>query len=340
MAAGATWRRRLRVFRDAVPRRRGERAATRAAARPTTGGAKRATPSREAAMTSSERQTGTASPNARWREPPRLLRFAGAAVTRCVATITRLAARTLSRVRPDRLSIAVRATSIEAVYLRSARLVWRARADLTPGRDVEPALRGLLRTAPGVRRRARVVAAFAPPWAQTKRLVRPPAPAARAATPVVRDHSAAFFHHRAPIHIANARHGRDGSLWSCAFDRTAIERLSTVLAERGLRLHVVVPDDSAAPCSATLANHRVALAWRPSYRAPPVVRCLRIAVGGTMLVVASLLLAALVAPSLRDRGRVAPTSRCVDVTRARGAFQLHSAASARRRSTCGSHCVT
>ncbi len=274
-------------------------------------------------MTSWKRQTGYSPPivrapsNARWQEPPCIQRFARAAVTRCAATITRLAAHTLGSLRRDRLGLALRAGAIEAVYVRGARVIWCERVDISSPRAIGEPLRRVIASAPRARRRPRVMAAFGPLWAHTKRLFGPSEASTQAAVHVVREYTAGFFHHRLPVVIASAHRARDGSLWSCAFDRNAIDAVTMALDERQLRLHAVLPavgavgyDEFTCARAATRYTSRTPLVWRPPNRLHRAARCLRIAVIGAVLCAASSLLAALTAPSVRGQTRIALGTRC------------------------------
>ena len=146
--------------------------------------------------------------------------------------------------------IALRATSVHAVYVRRGRVVWRDAESFGERADLRAAVERVLERAPR-KRRDRAVVALGPRWAQTKRVVGLSESAApRAATDVIRANCAAFFLHPSPLLVADACRAADGAVWCAAFDKGVVDDVVHALEQHHLRASVVMPSVAA------LARHR------------------------------------------------------------------------------------
>ena len=155
-----------------------------------------------------------------------------------------------------RVGIAVRATGVRIVCTRGAHVAWRAAAEFDAPDGVRGAIESVLRSLPSFHVRPRVVVALGPRWALTRRLATPiAATTLRMATTIIRSNPQTFFHHRAPLLIAESASGIDGVVWVAALAQSIVSDAVAALAASDLRLH------AATTSVAALARGRTG-AWR------------------------------------------------------------------------------
>jgi hypothetical protein len=142
------------------------------------------------------------------------------------------------------LGIAVGADRIRAVALRGGRIVAATEAQVGPGESLSAAVAELLSGAPLPRfPRPRVVVAFGPSLAQTRRIAGlPPMVDARLLAEVVREGAGKFFlRNGVPLATTGVRIVEPGTVWAAALDERAVRQVEAGCRAAGVRADRFVP---------------------------------------------------------------------------------------------------
>lgn len=142
------------------------------------------------------------------------------------------------------LGIAVGADRVRAVALNGGRIVAATEAQVGPGDSLSAALADLLAGAPLPRfPRPRVVVAFGPSLAQTRRIAGlPPLDDARMLAQVVREGAGKFFlRNGVPLATTGVRIVEPGTVWAAALDERAVRQVEAGCRAAGLRADRFVP---------------------------------------------------------------------------------------------------
>lgn len=142
------------------------------------------------------------------------------------------------------LGIAVGADRIRAVALNGGRITAATEAQVGPGDSLSAALAELLSGAPLPRfPRPRVVVAFGPSLAQTRRIAGlPPLEDGRMLAQVVREGAGKFFlRNGVPLATTGVRIIEPGTVWAAALDERAVRQVEAGCRAAGLRVDRFVP---------------------------------------------------------------------------------------------------
>ncbi|HTE44810.1 MAG TPA: hypothetical protein VK636_06165 [Gemmatimonadaceae bacterium] len=148
---------------------------------------------------------------------------------------------------------------MSAVFVRRARIVWRASVDVGEGESLSEAVNRLLATAPTWVFAPRVRVVVGEGYGQVKQLHGlPPMKHPRLASQVVRENASSFFAltgHR--IVVSDVDQRSDGSTWGAAFTGDILEQMVLVLSQRGLTRPTFLPAPVAIARLATDGPHRI-----------------------------------------------------------------------------------